>query len=184
MSTSLGYCDPTSSQIFLNSVRASFTGARDRERGSTVEAGRSSGTALALAYRGWERHVRWRLFIRMRRSTSSIRTGCRYVCGSVRGVGSEGGSFSHTSIMKSPTGGWERTLHRSRSRAPRDLARFPEWLTLDPPANPPLHRTYCSCANRGHRGGNMALADIESGPHHGPHHDEPGNHPGLCDLSL
>ena len=72
----------------------------------------------------------------MRRSTSSIRTGCRYVSGSVRGVWSEGGSFSHTSIMKSPTGGWERQLHRSRSRAPRDLARFPELLTLDPPANP------------------------------------------------
>jgi hypothetical protein len=70
--------------------------------------------------------------------------GTRYVqfiyaqtlSGSVRGVWSEGGSFRHTSIMKSPTGGWERQLHRSRSRAPRDLARFPELLTLDPPANP------------------------------------------------
>jgi len=72
----------------------------------------------------------------MQRSTSSIRTGCRYVSGSVRSVWSEGGGFSHTSIMKSPTGGWERQLHRSRSRAPRDLARFPELLALDPPANP------------------------------------------------
>jgi hypothetical protein len=122
----------------------------------------------------------WRLFILMGRSTSSIRTGCRYVSGSVRGVWSEGGSFSHTSIMKSPRGGWERQLHRSRSRAPRDLARFPEWLTLDPRRIPALHRKYYSCANRGHRGGNMALADIESNPHH----DEPGNHPGLSNLSL